>query len=204
MARAIVNAQYCAQGEVTLKAQERVMSIGGDGFQIKDDQGRLWFRVDNKLFSMREKRALVDATGRTVCGLQKKLISLKPTFQITRGDSADEVIAEIKPKLLSLKPCVNVFLVAGDGDREPDFKCQGNFRAKKFEVVSLLGGQETEYAKIKKESQFSSGAAFFKARLMPEADAYFIHAPPGADLAFLCALCIAVDELFQEPKGPRD
>jgi hypothetical protein len=34
--------------------------------------------------------------------------------------------------------------------------------------------------------------------MFSEADAYFIEAQAGADLAFLAALCIAVDEIFQD------
>lgn len=30
--------------------------------------------------------------------------------------------------------------------------------------------------------------------------AYFIEAAPGADVAFLAALCVAIDEIFQEKK----
>lgn len=30
--------------------------------------------------------------------------------------------------------------------------------------------------------------------------AYFIEVAPGADVAFLVALCVAIDEIFQEKK----
>lgn len=52
---------------------------------------------------------------------------------------------------------------------------------------------------ISKESRFSSAAAFAGA-MFSDADAYFIEAQAGADLAFLAALCIAVDEIFQDQK----
>ena len=50
---------------------------------------------------------------------------------------------------------------------------------------------------IGKESRFSSAGAFAKA-MLTDSHTYFIEAQPGTDLAFLAALCIAVDELFRD------
>jgi uncharacterized protein YxjI len=49
------------------------------------------------MFSMREKRVLLDAAGRPAAALQKKLISLKPAWQLFRGgDFSGQPIATIK------------------------------------------------------------------------------------------------------------
>ncbi|KAI3430269.1 hypothetical protein D9Q98_004865 [Chlorella vulgaris] len=194
----VVDVAYCVPGQVTLKAKEKSMSISGDNFTVIGPDGSAWFKVDAKMFSMREKRVLLDAAGRPAAALQKKLISLKPAWQLFRGgDFSGQPIATIKQKLMTLKPCVEVYL---EGDKEADFKCKGNFRSKKFEVIALAGGQEREIAKIHKESRFSSASAYAKS-MFSEADSYFIEATPGSDLAFLSALCIAIDELFQDAKS---
>ena len=45
---------------------------------------------------MREKRVLVDGAGRPVAALQKKLISLKPAWQLFRGADFQQTVATIK------------------------------------------------------------------------------------------------------------
>jgi uncharacterized protein YxjI len=52
--------------------------------------------VDAKLMSMREKRVIVDAAGRPAAGLQKKLISLKPAWQLFHGADFSRPVATIK------------------------------------------------------------------------------------------------------------
>jgi len=34
----------------------------------------------------------------------------------------------------------------------------------------------------------------------PTLEAYFVEGQPGTDMAFLAALCVAVDEMFHEPQ----
>lgn len=53
-------------------------------------------RVDAKMFSMREKKAIVDASGRPVAGLKKKLVALKPTLQLFRGGDFEHPVATIR------------------------------------------------------------------------------------------------------------
>lgn len=196
---AVIDQGYCTPGQITLKAKEKKFSMTGDSFSVTGPDGGAWFSVNPKMFSMRDKRVLLDGAGRPACGLQKKLVSLKPAWELFRGGDFTQQVATIKQKMLTLKPCVNVFLtaLAGDGDKEPDFKVKGNFRAKKFDVLAVRGDQETVIAKIHKESRFSGVQAFMTSALT-EADNYFIEAQPGTDLAFLTALCMAVDELFQD------
>lgn len=193
---AVLDPIFCSPGPVVLKAQENLASLSGDSFTVTGEDGRVWFKVDAKMFSMREKKVIVDAGGRPVAGLKKKLVSLKPALQLYRGGDFAQPVATIKQKLLTLKPSVVVTL---EGQEEAAYKAKGNFLAKKFEVYALAGGQEREIAKIHKESRFSSATAFAKA-MMTDKQAYFIEAAPGADVAFLAALCVAIDEIFQEKK----
>jgi uncharacterized protein YxjI len=52
--------------------------------------------VDAKMMSMREKRVILDVEGRPAAGLQKKLVSLKPAWQLFRGGGFDQPVATIK------------------------------------------------------------------------------------------------------------
>ncbi|KAL4425148.1 hypothetical protein ABPG77_008253 [Micractinium sp. CCAP 211/92] len=193
---AVLDPAFCAQAPLVLKAQENLASLSGDSFTVTGEDGRVWYKVDAKMFSMREKKAIVDASGRPVAGLKKKLVALKPTLQLFRGGDFEHPVATIRQKMMTIKPSVVVTL---EGQEEASYKAKGNFLAKKFEVLAVAGGQEREIAKIHKESRFSSTTAFAKA-MMTDKQAYFIEVAPGADVAFLVALCVAIDEIFQEKK----
>jgi hypothetical protein len=84
-----------------------------------------------------------------------------------------------------------------DGDKEEDFLIKGNFRAKHFEIIQKAGRQERRIASVKKESKFSSATAFLKSQLT-DADKYFVTIEAGVDCAFVVALGILCDELFQD------
>jgi hypothetical protein len=96
-------------------------------------------------------------------------------------------------------PFLQVYL--NDGDKEEDFLIKGNFRAKHFEIIQKVGGHERQIAGVKKESKFSSATAFLKSQLT-ESDKYFVTIEAGVDCAFVVALAILCDELFQDkPAG---
>ncbi|KIZ03657.1 hypothetical protein MNEG_4300 [Monoraphidium neglectum] len=149
---------------------------------------------------MSDKRVLMDASGQSVVGMAKKLLSMKPTWIMYRGASFAQgtQVAVVKAHH-SLTPSVSVYL--NDGDKESDFKIRGNFRSKRFAITQKLGsgGQERPIAEVKKESKFSSVTAFLTSA-MTAADNYFIHIEPGVDAAFIVAIAVLVDELFHDEK----
>lgn len=193
----MVSPQYCSAQQVTLKAAENPYSASGDDFTISDAQtGTTWFKMDARAMSMREKRVLVDASGRPACCLSKEVLTLRSQkWNLYAGGDFRHKLAVIRPKMLSMSPTVLVML--NDGDRVPDFVAKGNFLAKKFEVYQVQGGRERLVARVKKESRFSSAAAYLAAAVHDK-QSYYITAEPGADLAFLTALCMCMDEMWHD------
>jgi uncharacterized protein YxjI len=102
----------------------------------------------------------------------------------------------VEPKIFTLTPNIKIYLK--DGDRNPDFKIKGNYRQRDFEILDIRGGQRRLIAHCKKTlpnsiSSFISQAIF-------NADEYFLTVLPGTDAAFATALCVLLDELFQDEK----
>ncbi len=44
-----------------------------------------------------------------------------------------------------------------DGDKEPDLKIQGNFRAKEFTVTKMMPGRDAVVAVIKRQGMMADG-----------------------------------------------
>jgi uncharacterized protein YxjI len=76
--------------------REKLFALGTD-FTIQDDQGRDWFIVDGKVLSFGHKLIFRDMGGTEVATIHQKLLTLRPTYEITRGGAQ---IAEVSKKLL--------------------------------------------------------------------------------------------------------
>src|ERR671933_2798950 len=57
----------------------------GDDFEIKDDDGRVVYRVDGKVFSLRGRLVLEDPGGAEVATVERPLVALRPTYAVTIG-----------------------------------------------------------------------------------------------------------------------
>lgn len=64
--------------------RERFFHIGDD-FDITDDDGRVVYHVDGKVFSLRNRLVIEDPSGREVAAVERHLVSLRPTYAVTIG-----------------------------------------------------------------------------------------------------------------------
>lgn len=81
-----------------LLVRDRLLGIGDD-YWIEDDQGQKVFLVDGKAMRLRETFELKDMEGRVLIDIHAKMLSLRDTMVIERGD---EPLATVKRKRLSL------------------------------------------------------------------------------------------------------
>ncbi|WP_411081549.1 LURP-one-related/scramblase family protein [Streptomyces sp. cmx-18-6] len=81
-----------------LLVRERLFAIGDD-YWIEDVDGRKVFLVDGKAMRLRDTFELKDETGQVLVELRQKLVSLRDTMLIERGD---EELARVRRKRLSL------------------------------------------------------------------------------------------------------
>ncbi len=65
---------------------------------ITDDAGRAVFQVNGKLFSIHYRLSIRDLNGNEVAAINRRLIALTPTYEITRGD---QELAEVRKKIFS-------------------------------------------------------------------------------------------------------
>ena len=65
--------------------RERFFRLGEDS-DITDEQGRPVLPVDGKVLSLRNRLVLRDPEGQEVAQVQRKLVALRPTYQISLAD----------------------------------------------------------------------------------------------------------------------
>jgi uncharacterized protein YxjI len=64
--------------------RERLFRLGDDA-SITDEDGRPVIHVDGKVLTLRDRLVLRDPAGQEVATVQRKLVSLRPTYEIEVG-----------------------------------------------------------------------------------------------------------------------
>jgi uncharacterized protein YxjI len=72
--------------------KERFFRFGEDS-DILDESGRPVYRVDGKVWTLRDRLVVYDLSGQEVFGVHRKLLAFRPTYEITVGG---EEIAEVR------------------------------------------------------------------------------------------------------------
>ena len=71
--------------------QERFIRLGEDS-DILDESGRPVFHVDGKVFTLRDRLAIEDLSGREVASVHRRLLAFRPTYEISvNGRQAAQV-----------------------------------------------------------------------------------------------------------------
>ena len=148
--------------------RERFFRLGEDS-EITDDQGRPVLHVDGKVLSLRDRLVLRDPEGHEVAQVQRKLVALRPTYEITVGGRE---VAEVRKHFFT--PFGDRFTIdiPGPGDLE----MAGNLFDHEFAV--RRGGQMV--ATVSKR--------WFTLR-----DTYAVDIAPGEDDLVILASVLALD-----------
>jgi uncharacterized protein YxjI len=160
--------------------------------------------MDTKSFSLRQRRTLIDATGKVACSVQKHAFSLHNSWSLFRGSDASpaSLIATTKKKFFSLKPHVKVYLASGNTgnggiQEKASYVVRGDFLARSFTILRVDGGIETVVAESKKQSMFSSATQLFMQSQM-NVQTYDVNIQPGVDTCFIVGLCCLMDEIYRD------
>jgi uncharacterized protein YxjI len=77
--------------------RERIFRLGEDS-DITDEHGRPVLHVDGKVLSLRNRLVLRDPKGREVAQVQRKLVAMRPTYEIS---IAGQEAAEVRKRLFT-------------------------------------------------------------------------------------------------------
>ncbi len=161
------------QGPDRYKMRENLISIGDD-YWIETQQGRRAFFIDGKALRVRDTLKMKDTTGREVYEIQSKIIPIKQTMGVTRGN---QEVATVKKALVTpLRDRMTANLAGG-----PDIDIHGNIVA--HEYVMERGGRRV--AEVSK-------------KWLRLADTYTVEVAPGEDDALILALSVVVDQMAHD------
>jgi uncharacterized protein YxjI len=148
--------------------RERFFRLGEDS-DITDEQGRLVLRVDGKVLSLHDRLVLRDPEGREVAQVQRKLMALRPTYQVSLGGRE---AAEVRKHFFT--PFRDRFAIDVPGP--DDLEMEGDLFDHEFTI--RRGGQTV--ATVSKR--------WFSMR-----DTYAVDVAPGQDDLLILASVLALD-----------
>jgi uncharacterized protein YxjI len=148
--------------------RERFFRLGEDS-DITDDRGRPFLQVDGKVLTLHDRLVLRDPEGREVAQVRRKLIAMRPTYQIS---VAGEEAAEVRKHLFT--PFHDRFTIDVPGP--DDLEMEGDLLDHEFTIQR--GGQTV--ATVSKR--------WFSMR-----DTYAVDVAPGQDDLLILASVLALD-----------
>jgi uncharacterized protein YxjI len=157
--------------------RERFFRFGDDS-DITDDKGRSVLHVDGKVLSLHDRLVLRDPEGREVAQVHRKLVALRPTYQITVGG---EEAAEVRKHFFT--PFGDRFTIDVPGP--DDLEMKGNLFDHEYTIER--GGQTV--ATVSKR--------WFSMR-----DTYAVDVAEGQDDLLILASVLALD-LAEDREGDR-
>ncbi|CAN8105500.1 unnamed protein product [Discula destructiva] len=179
------------QQPVNLILKEKVMSLTGDAFDIKQDPGTGQdpfpiFKVDPSFLT--SKKEFVGMDGRKIFDLRKDRLHLVHDYYKLEDENGK--FCEIKKHFKVLGTKYTITFTSPTG-AEQVLVMEGNWRDAVAEIK--LEGTNTVCASIKRKSAFKSLSTF-----LFDQQTYMVTVAPGVDLAAVAAMCIVFDEWENE------
>jgi uncharacterized protein YxjI len=120
------------------KIKEKVWSLRQD-YRILDENDNLLYRTDGSKFSFKNKTVLLDASGEEIVRIEKKLLTMRPTYLIIKeGQPLFKIV-----KRFTLKPRIIVESLT-DSDA---FLVEGNLWGNEYRFVA----NDEEFAFVSKD-----------------------------------------------------
>jgi uncharacterized protein YxjI len=152
--------------------REKLLHLGEDSV-ITDESGRPVYQVEGKIFSLQHTLVMRDMAGNEVATIRQHVISIPPTWEITRGG---QELAEVRKKLFTFLGDRFTVDIPGPDDLE----VQGNIFEHEFSITR--GGL---------------AAATVSKQWISLTATYGVEIAPGQDDALILA-CVLILDLAED------
>jgi uncharacterized protein YxjI len=156
--------------------RQKLLAIGDD-YTIKDETGNDAYFIDGKVFVLRDTLVFKDMSGNEMCTIQKKLLSLGPTYEIYHGGQLAAAVHESLFTLLGHRFTVD------DQNGPSDLEATGNFTS--HEYTFTRRGQVVAQA---------------SERWFTIADTYAVDIAAGEEPVLILAYAVVIDRCAKEPE----
>eukprot|EP00252_Welwitschia_mirabilis_P017893 TRINITY_DN3984_c0_g1_i2.p1 TRINITY_DN3984_c0_g1~~TRINITY_DN3984_c0_g1_i2.p1 ORF type:complete len:231 (+),score=21.43 TRINITY_DN3984_c0_g1_i2:263-955(+) len=196
--RAIVDAKFCSETPTVLTVWKKSLVFGGEGFTVYDSNGDLVFRVDcyssGRLY---DEIVLMDAEGKALLTLRKKLPSLHCRWEGFLGDRTDgkKPIFTVRKSSILPTSSVDVFFVNSGLSRRPiaDYHIEGSLSGNACTISTSSSVRKTA-AEIKRKCGVPGVVL---------KDVFSLSVEPGFDKAFIMGIIVILDHISRNKGDPK-
>nr|CAB3456129.1 unnamed protein product [Digitaria exilis]CAB3503295.1 unnamed protein product [Digitaria exilis] len=188
---AVVSPQFCAPGTVPLTVTKKAMSFSGGDFTVTDGNGAVVLRFEGVYFSLRSRRVLLDAAGRPVLTMERKVFSMYDKWKVYRGDSTnsgDLLFTVKRTSFFQMKTSLGVFLARNTSEQVCDFKIKGSYFERS--CAFYRGNTDIMIAQMKRK--------FTVSNVLLGKDTFLVTVFPHVDYVFIAALVVILDEIDRD------
>ncbi|KAI3634295.1 hypothetical protein MIR68_007899 [Amoeboaphelidium protococcarum] len=194
----IVDGKFCMQQQTYFIMQNISGAFSGQDYQVHDQLGRLWFKLESQAFSGKGLKTLFDSYGQPVLSLKRNVFSCNMKYRAYFPGSDNNIVFVFNPKIWSLTPKVEIFLGYSKA-KKPDFMLRGAFGNRDFQIFDIRNGNEFMLASVTKQRPWENMSAFLSSGIFG-LDTYYITVNPNADASFVVCLCALFDQRFDQRK----
>jgi len=185
---------FIARQSETIVLKEKVLSLSGDSFSIKLENGTPLLEVKGSIMSLSGRKSLFDMAGGHLFDIQKELLHIHATYAAVTPQG--QKILEVKSKfaLFGSKAVITFTTKAG---KSVTLTMKGNWRDSVADIVDESTGMPV--ARINRKLGDVKTAI---KDLLLQKQTYAVTIAPGVDMALVAAMCICMDEKNNEGKSP--
>ncbi|KAL3617402.1 hypothetical protein CASFOL_037723 [Castilleja foliolosa] len=188
---AVISPQFCMGYPVDLTIVRKMMTLSEGNFGVRDINGSQMFKVKGKLFSLHDRRLLLDAAGKPIITFRQKLLSAHRRWVAFRGESTnakDLLFSVKKSSLFQMKTKLNVFLASNTAEKACDFRIESSW----FEssCVIYTGNTNNIIAQMHRKHSAQS--------ILLGKDSFGVTVYPNVDYAFIVALVVLLEEINED------
>lgn len=191
---AVISPQFCSPHPIDLAIVRKVMIFSSGGFDVKDTNGNILFKVKDVFAFMRRRRVLLDGAGNPIVTLREKAISQHHRWQVFRGESTERRHLIFSAKIarsgwFSSTTKLDVFLANNTREDVCDFRVvKGSSWLFEPSSCTIYAGKSSAIVAQMHEKQTMKSIFLGK-------DNFMVTVHPNVDYAFIVALIVILDEI---------
>eukprot|EP01087_Luapelamoeba_hula_P004770 TRINITY_DN14729_c0_g1_i1.p1 TRINITY_DN14729_c0_g1~~TRINITY_DN14729_c0_g1_i1.p1 ORF type:complete len:210 (+),score=51.70 TRINITY_DN14729_c0_g1_i1:46-630(+) len=181
-----LSGKHVVSHETTLCLKEKLLSLTGDSFHVRDIDDNDVFKVQGKYFSIHQRKVLQDSQTGQELGIIKNTMFTMHRKQYILDGNQQEVATVSKKKIFQLH--ANAVVKIHSTNQE--VMIEGSVLSRKFSF-NLNG---LEIARVRRKGLNARN-------LVGGKDTYFLTVYPGVDMAFMVLATVCLDEIFRDSDG---
>ncbi|EYU41983.1 hypothetical protein ABFS82_10G007600 [Erythranthe guttata] len=184
----VVAPHFCVGHPVDLTIVRKMMTLSEGTFGVTDVDGNLMFKAQGKIFSLHDRRVLLDAAGTPLITYKEKLMSAHRRWEVFRGESTDEkdmLFSVRKSSLFQMKTKLHVFMASNTSEDICDFRIEGNWFESKCAIYA--GNSNNIIAQMHRNHSAKS--------ILLGKDNFGVTVYPNVDYAFIVSLVVILEEI---------